>query len=131
MKSLKELLIKAKTNNTTISSEADNWLIENGYIKTIAFGWEKPEYLEKFGISPNAKGIPAVQRDEEEIEYSYKEKRDQFGVKTGEKEAIPYKKKTGRKIWVTAPYYLAYTEFKKEMYKQWHFEKFRDLPYNL
>lgn len=58
MQLLKELLIEAKKQNKRIKEVSENWLIEQGYIKTEAYGWEKPEILEKFNLNLNCKGIP-------------------------------------------------------------------------
>jgi hypothetical protein len=124
MKSLKELLQKATINKSTISKEADNWLIEHGYIKTEVYGWEKPEHLTSMALSPDVRGVPCHLTDEWDTKEQTVQAKDMFGRRTGEKQVEVIRFKTGRKVWAPTPNYMAFRDFKKQMYNKWYMEKY-------
>lgn len=90
---------QSKAQNSSIQKVSENWLIEHGYIKTEIFGWEKPEFLKMFDLSPDLKGVPAVQIE------------------------VTENGKT-RKVWVASKNYLEYKKFKKDLYIQHLAEKY-------
>lgn len=123
MKSLKELLEKASKQNKRIKEVSEDWFIERGYIKTEAFGWERMEILERFGLNPNAKGVPHELIDGTEYKKDgYKKK--VFGNFNQEEETTGHFVKTGKKEWAPTQNYLLYRQFKKQEYENYLKQKF-------
>ena len=123
MKSLSEILNKSSQEKKRVSETSEEWMIERGYIKTEAFGWELMEILEMFGLNPNAKGIPHVLIDEVEIKETKREIKDSFGNKTGQYEVKKQVMNTGKKIWSPSQNYLDYRKYKRDQYEQWYRQK--------
>lgn len=120
MKSIKELI-----KGNTMKERADNseiWLIEHGYILTDAFGWEKPEYLERFGLNPNAKAIPGQYYEDFDTKDTKSAKTDIYGNRTGEYEIKTEKIPNGKHFLGASQNYLDFRKWKKERRIAWDLE---------
>lgn len=120
MKSIKEL-IKGKTIRER-ADYSEKWLIEHGYIYTEAFGWEKPEYLERFGLNPNANAIPGQYYEDFDIKETKQAKTDFYGNKTGEYEIKVEKIPNGKHFLGASQNYLNFRDWKRKRRIAWDLE---------
>jgi hypothetical protein len=90
-------------------------LISDGYIYSDIYGWEKPEILEKYGLNPNMKGIPAKETNQYNLTEKKIKEKDAWGKETGkiiiEKQKI---ENQDRKIIVIDNNFINYYLTKKE-----------------
>ena len=121
MKEFKNVF-KDKTTNE-IAMACRNKLIMNGYIYSEAFGWEKPEILERFGLNPNEKSISSQLYDGYDYENKKSAEYDNYGKKTGNNNVIRVKIKTDQKYLACSQNYIAYKKYKEEWYRKFDAEE--------
>lgn len=120
MKSIKEVLKGNEIKD--VSKNSEDWFFEHGYVYSKAYGWEKPEYLERFGLNPNDECLPGQWHKEYETKTKRTLKRDFFGKKINEEEQAMEKIWTGRYVWGIKENYMAFKKWKEDRRRAWDLE---------
>lgn len=121
MKSIRELMSESK-DYKQLAEITKQKMLERGFVYSEAYGWEKPEILERFGLDPNMTAIPGQIYDDLDYKEVTTEEKDAYGRKTGNKfvEKVPFK--TGKKVWCESERWLAYQIYKDKKSEQEYFD---------